>query len=92
MKDPNQKDELATLVSKRLELSREYTQPYFDRFLDNNKHYFLRTIDEMVESDPDAYPFYSRLSIPITYQTVETILPRMFSQLPTFNIKTDEPN
>lgn len=92
MKDLNQKDELATLVSKRLELSREYTQPYFDRFLDNYKHYFLRTIDEMVASDPDSYPFYSQLSIPITYQTVETILPRMFSQLPTFNIRTDEPN
>lgn len=92
MTDTTKKDQYATLVSKRLELSREYTRPYFERFLDNYKHYFLRTIDEMVEDDPDSYPFYSRLSVPISYQTVETILPRAFSQLPTFNIKTDAPN
>jgi len=91
--DPtDKKDSLADLVSKRLTLSREYTKPYFDRFMDNYKHYFLRTIDEMVEEDADAYPFYSRLSIPISYQIVETILPRVFNRMPTFSIKTEDPN
>lgn len=77
---------------KRMQISREYTQPYFDRFIDNYKHYFIRTIDEAIEEDPEAYPFYSNLMLPITYQVVETILPRAFSRLPTFNIKTEAMN
>lgn len=81
-----------TTAKKRMDLSREYTQPYFDRFLDNYKHYFIRTIDEAIEEDPEAYPFYSNLMLPITYQIVETILPRAFSRLPTFNIKTEAMN
>ena len=85
-------DDTARLVKKRMQLSREYTQPYFDRFLDNYKHYFLRIIDEAVEADPEAYPFYSQMTIPISYQVVETNLPKMFIRLPTFQIETDFPN
>lgn len=88
----NQKDEVAQLVSDRYKLSEEYTRPYFDRFLDNYKHYFLRLIDEAVEADPDAYPFYSQLSIPVSYQIVETILPRMFARMFNFSITTEEEN
>lgn len=86
------KDEIAQLAKRRYEDSFNYCQPYFDRFLDNYKHYFMRIIDEAVEEDSEAYPFYSQLTIPISYQTVETILPRMFSRLPAFSIQTDEPN
>lgn len=86
------RDQIAQLAKRRYDLSKEYCKPYFDRFLDNYKHYFLRTIDEALEQDENAYPFYSTLSIPISYQTVETILPRMFSRLPSFSITTEEDN
>ncbi len=86
------RDEIAQLAKKRYDDSFAYCQPYFDRFLDNYKHYFLRIIDEAVEDDPQAYPFYSQLSIPVTYQVVETLLPRTLARLPSFNIKTEEQN
>lgn len=85
-------EDIVSIAKKRMQLSQEYCQPYFDRFLDNYKHYFIRTIDEAIEEDPEAYPFYSNLMLPITYQTVETVLPRVFSKLPTFNIKTEQSN
>lgn len=85
-------DEIASLAKRRYDLSKEYCKPYFDRFLDNYKHYFLRIIDEALEQDPNAYPFYSTLMIPVSYQIVETIIPRMFSRLPSFTITTEEQN
>lgn len=90
--DDKEKDEVAALAKKRYDLSKEYCKPYFDRFLDNYKHYFLRIIDEALEKDPDSYPFYSTLTVPISYQVVETIIPRMFSRLPSFTITTEEEN
>lgn len=95
MADTNTKydgDERVQVALKRMQLSRDYTKPYFDRFLDNYKHYFMRVIDEAVEADSEAYPFYSQIMIPISYQIVETILPRTFSRLPTFSISTEEEN
>lgn len=89
---PNQLDEYCRKNQKRYKLSQDYTRPYFDRFIDNYKHYFIRTIDEAIESDEDSYPFYSNLMLPITYQVVETILPRMFSRMFNFNIKTEQDN
>ena len=85
-------EDILNIAIKRMQLSQEYTKPYFERFLDNYKHYFIRTIDEAQEQDPESYPFYSNLMLPISYQIVETILPRMFSRLPTFNIKTEQDN
>lgn len=90
--DKPDKDSVASLVLKRYQTSRDYVKPYFDRFLDNYKHYFLRTIDEAVEADPDNYPLYSQIMLPITYQVVETILPRMFLRMPTFTLNTEDPN
>lgn len=90
--DKKYKDEVAATAKKRYDLSKEYCKPYFDRFLDNYKHYFLRIIDEEIESDSDAYPFYSTLTIPISYTIVETVVPRMFSRLPNFSITTEEQN
>jgi hypothetical protein len=91
-RNPNYNDDVARKTQKRARLSREYVLPYFERFLDNYKHYFLRTIDEAIEGDSNAYPFYSNAMLPITYQIVETILPRMFSRLPNFMIKTEMQN
>lgn len=85
-------DDTVQKAKKQIQLSKEYCEPYFQRFIDNYKHYFLRLIDEAVAEDDDAYPFYSRMSLPISYQIVETILPRMFNRLPTFSIETEEEN
>lgn len=85
-------DQNAQLQKRRHKLSEEYTRPYFDRFLDNYKHYFLRLIDEAVAEDPNGYPFYSQMSLPISYQIVETILPRMFGRMMNFSISTEEAN
>lgn len=92
MADRKPIDDAARLVNKRFKLSQEYCQPYFDRFLDNYKHYFLHIIDEAVSADPSNYPFYSQIMLPISYQIVETILPRMFSRMMNFSIQTEEPN
>lgn len=85
-------DDQTNIVSRRLRLSQNFVQPYFDRFLDNYKHYFLRTIDEAVEQDPANYPLFSQIMLPISYQIVETLLPRMFARLPSFSIRTEEEN
>ena len=87
-----QKDETAEIAKKRANLSREYCQPFFDRFIDNYEHYFLRTIDKDVEADADSYPFYSQLMLPMTYQVVETILPRMVTKPFSFTIDTEAQN
>jgi len=85
-------DDIAQDAKRFYQASATYCAPYFDRFLDNYKHYFLRIIDEAVEADESAYPFYSQIMLPISYQVVETILPRMFSRMPGFSIKTDAQN
>lgn len=92
-KNKNGKDDIADMVSKRLKLSKDFCKPYFDRFVDNYKHYFMKTIDDMVdENGEDAYPMYSRLTVPISYQVVETLLPRALARIPNFSIKTEAEN
>lgn len=83
------KDQYVQKAIKRMQTSREYVKPYFDRFLDNYKHYYMRIIDEAVEDDPESYPLYSQVHLPITFQTVETLLPRMFIRLPNYRIETE---
>ena len=85
-------DDYVKLNKKRYRLSKQYTEPFFNNFIDNYKHYLIRTIDEAMEKDPDSYPFFSTMTNPISYQIVETILPRMFTRMMNFNIKTDMKN
>lgn len=92
MRNPLYNDDIVKKAKKRYQLSREYTQPYFDRFLDNYKHYFIRVIDEAQEKDATAYPFFSNLMLPISFQIVETIVPRMLARLPNFSIQTEDNN
>ena len=92
MRLPEYDDDFVKQNKKRYNLSKEYVEPFFNNFIDNYKHYFIRIIDEAIEADEKAYPFYSTMSIPISYQIVETILPRMFNRMMNFNIKTDMKN
>ena len=89
---PEYNDDYCQENKKRYKLSKEYVEPFFNNFIDNYKHYLIRVIEEAVEKDPESYPFYSNIMIPISYQTVETILPRMFNRMMNFNIKTDMRN
>ena len=89
---PEYNDDYVKKNQKRYKLSSDYCEPYFERFLDNYKHYFIRTIDEAIEADSKSYPFYSNLMLPISYQIVETILPRMFTRMLNFSLTTDQPN
>ena len=89
---PEYNDDYCQINKKRHTLSKEYTEPFFNNFIDNYKHYFIRVIEEAIEKDPESYPFYSNIMLPISYQTVETILPRMFTRMMNFNIKTDMKN
>lgn len=90
--DETQKDSVAQTLKKRADLSREYCKPYFERFIDNYEHYFIRTIDKEIEANADAYPFYSQIMLPMSYQVVETILPRMFGQMFSFTLDTEAEN
>lgn len=85
-------DDTAKILSKRSHISTDYCKPYFDRFIDNYEHYFLRTIDKEVEANAEAYPFYSQIMLPMSYQVVETILPRMFGQMFSFTLDTEAEN
>lgn len=86
------KDQTAHILKTRAKLSRDWCQPYFDNFIDNYEHYFIRTIDKEIEQNAEAYPFYSQIMLPMTYQIVETILPRMFGQMFSFSIDTEAEN
>lgn len=90
--EENKTDTVAEILKKRAKLSRDWCQPFFERFIDNYEHYFLRTIDKEVETNAEAYPFYSQIMLPMTYQIVETILPRMFGQMFSFTLDTDAEN
>ena len=89
---PEYNDDYCQKNKKKYTLSKSYTEPFFNNFIDNYKHYLLRIIEEAIEKDPESYPFYSNIMLPISYQTVETILPRMFNRMMNFNIKTDMRN
>lgn len=86
------RDTSASILQKRAKLSRDWCKPYFDNFIDNYEHYFIRTIDKAVEKNADAYPFYSQIMLPMTYQIVETILPRMFGKMFSFTLDTEAEN
>jgi len=86
------KDNSASILRKRAKISRDWCAPFFDNFLENYEHYFIRTIDKAVEEKADAYPFYSQIMLPMTYQIVETILPRMFGKMFSFSLDTEAEN
>lgn len=67
---------------KRLKQSYNYSEPHWNRAIDNYKHYLGR-LDTGGLSEKD-YPFHSRMSIQLSYEVVETVMPRIIGKDPEF--------
>src|SRR3972149_11850343 len=72
---------------KRITLSRDYTSVYFDRFIENYKHY----LGHLIVPSGTNYPLSSQMTVPISYSIVETILPRMMGKDPEFMASARNP-
>ena len=73
----------------RLRESRNYSEPQWERAVENYEHYLskLRT-----SNDSGDYPFNSKMTVPISYDIVETILPRFIGRDPEFSAVAVEPS
>lgn len=70
------------LYKARMKASRNVAEPHWDRAIENYKHYFGKIgTGGMSESE---YPFQSQMNVPVSYEIVETILPRIIGKDPEF--------
>lgn len=77
------------IFKDRLRASKNYAEPHWDRAIDNYKHYLGRLdVGNTKETD---YPFESKMVIPMSYDIVETVLPRMIGKDPEFTPIAFEP-
>lgn len=67
---------------KRLKSSLDFCEPHWDRSIDNYKHYLGRL--DVGGASLEQYPFNSKLTIPISYEIVETAFPRIIGKDPEF--------
>lgn len=74
---------------ERVRVSRNFCTPHWDRAIDNYKHYLSR-LDVGGASEQD-YPFQSKMVVPISYEIVETVLPRIIGKDPEFTAVAVEP-
>jgi hypothetical protein len=75
---------------RRLSQSKNLCQGHWDRAIDNYKHYLGRLdVGGMTETD---YPYQSKMSVPISYEIVETVLPRIIGKDPEFTTVAVEPS
>ncbi len=83
-------EDIITIYKNRLDASKRYCQPHWDRAIDNYKHYLGRLdVGGIKESD---YPFESKMVVSLSYDIVETIMPRMIGKDPEFTPVAIEPN
>lgn len=69
-----------------LKQSSDYCEPHFERFIENYKHYFSK-----LSYEETKYPFSSKVTTGISFDTVETILPRIIGRNPEFITAAVEP-
>jgi len=79
-----------TLFQNRLRSSRNISEPNWQRGMDNYKHYLGR-LDVGGISEED-YPYQSNMTVPISYEIVETVLPRYIGRDPEFTTIAVEPD
>ena len=74
--------DILTTYKNRLKQSQDHAYPHWTRAIENYKHYLGR-IDtgKTVEQN---YPFHSKMSMSISYEIVETIMPRIIGRDPEF--------
>ena len=77
------------LYKDRLKQSSNYCYPHWDRAIENYKHYLGRL--DVGGQTLENYPFQSKMVIPISYETVETVLPRLIGKDPEFTTMAIEP-
>lgn len=78
------------LYQTRLRQSMSFCDGHWQRAIDNYKHYLGRIdVGGISESE---YPFQSKMSVPISYEVVETVLPRIIGKDPEFTTVAVEPS
>jgi hypothetical protein len=70
--------------------SRRVCEPHWNRAIDNYKHYLGRL--DVGNTSENQYPFTSKMTIPISYEIVETVLPRIIGKDPEFTPIAIEPS
>lgn len=86
--------DILTIYKDRMRQSMSLAESHWQRSIDNYKHYFGRldvgtnTNEEQAEQD---YPFYSKMSLSLSYEVVETVLPRLIGKDPEFTFVAQEP-
>ena len=77
------------IYRQRLKTSRNHCEGNWSRSIDNYKHYLGRLdVGGVNEND---YPFQSTMTVPISYEIVETVLPRYIGRDPEFTTVAMEP-
>lgn len=82
----------------RLKKSKDFCYPHWSRFIDNYKHYLSRLSykikggsgGEDIEKE-NKYPFASQITTGISFDTIETIMPRIIGRDPEFVTAAIEP-
>lgn len=75
---------------KRMKFVRNICESHWERSIDNYKHYLGRI--DVGETAENAYPFQSKMTVPLSYDIVETVLPRVIGKDPEFTPIAVEPS
>lgn len=84
---------------KRLSQSQSFCYPHWSRFIDNYKHYLSR-LSYKIDTDEaggydkekiNKYPFASKITTGISFDMVETMMPRIIGRDPEFITAAIEP-
>jgi len=81
---------ILTIYKNRMRASRRVCEPHWERAIDNYKHYLGRL--DVGNTSENQYPFTSKMTIPISYEIVETVLPRIIGKDPEFTPVAVEPS
>jgi len=81
---------ILNLYKERLRQSKTLSESHWQRAIDNYKHYFGRL--DAGNVDENQYPFYSKMSVSISYEVVETVMPRIIGKDPEFTCLATEPS
>lgn len=81
---------MLSLYRERLRLSRNQCESNWSRSIENYKHYLGRL--DVGGISEQEYPFESNMTVPISYEVVETVLPRFIGRDPEFTTVALEPS
>lgn len=83
-----------SVYKDRLKKSKDFCFPHFERFIDNYRHYLSRLSSSYFREDEEGgkkYPFTSKISTGISFDTIETMMPRIIGRNPEFITAAIEP-